>query len=146
VTAVLGGWYIQAGTGVRETWSERFTRAMLACDPAMAPFVVLDPLAAQGFVRRGFTDKQSLREWLADATRGPAREYWDNQMLQSVARAWAVAGVEPYAGRLKAAPDELIRAFEPEQISIAVVGGETQPLWRMVGGVQAVTEAIDEWR
>ena len=63
----------------------------------MAPFVVLDPLAAQGFVRRGFTDKQSLREWLADATRGPAREYWDNQMLQSVARAWAVAGVEPYA-------------------------------------------------
>jgi hypothetical protein len=146
VTAVLGGWYIQAGTGVRETWSERFTRAMLACDPAMAPFVVLDPLAAQGFVRRGFTDKQSLREWLADATRGPAREYWDNQMLQSVARAWAVAGVEPYAGRLQAAPGDLIRAFEPEQINIAVVGGETQPLWRMVGGVQAVTGAIDEWR
>jgi hypothetical protein len=146
VTAVLGGWNIEAGTGVRETWRERFTRAMLACDPSLPPFVVLDPLAAQGFVRRGFGDKQSLREWLADATRGPAREYWDNQMLQSVARAWGVAGVEPYASRLQAGPNELIRAFEPEQINIAVVGGETQPLWRIIGGVQTATEAVDEWR
>ena len=32
----------------------------------------------------------------------------------------AVAGVEPFASRLKAAPDELIRIFEPADIHIVV--------------------------
>ena len=38
----------------------------------------------------------------------------------------AVAGVEPYASRLKAGPDEMIKIFEPSEINIVVAGGETQ--------------------
>ena len=146
MTASLGGWYIQGGTGIRETWEERWTRAMLACDAAQAPFLVLDPLAAEGFIRRGLGDKAALREWLADASRTQARVYWDNQELQTVVRWQALAGVEPYASRLKAAPDELVRTFEPDAIEIAVVGGETQPSWRVFGSVLTVTESVDDWR
>ena len=36
--------------------------------------------------------------------------------------ALAVAGVEPYASRLTAQPDELIQLFEPENIELVVVG------------------------
>ena len=46
----------------------------------------------------------------------------------------AVAGVEPFAARLKAAPDELIRIFEPADIHIVVPGGETQGTWKMMSG------------
>ena len=46
----------------------------------------------------------------------------------------AVAGVEPYATRLKAAPDELISIFAPEDIKIVVTGGETQGAFKMFSG------------
>jgi hypothetical protein len=45
----------------------------------------------------------------------------------------AVAGVEPYASRLKAHPDEVITIHEPSEIDIVVAGGETQGAWKMIG-------------
>ena len=75
-----------------------------------------------------------------------AREYWDNQWVQPLIRPLAVAGVEPHASKLKAAPDELIRIFEPKDISIAVAGGETQGAWRMFGGRHTKSVSIDAWR
>ncbi len=60
----------------------------------------------------------------------------------------AVAGVEPFATKLKAAPDELIRMFEPEEINIVVTGGETQGAWKMFsGGYRGkATVSVDAWR
>ena len=46
----------------------------------------------------------------------------------------AVAGVEPYASRLKAKPDELVQLFVPDDIKIVVTGGETQGAFKMFGG------------
>jgi len=43
--------------------------------------------------------------------------------VQTLLRSLAVAGVEPYASRLKAAPDEIVQMFEPQEINIAVTGG-----------------------
>ena len=40
--------------------------------------------------------------------------------------AFGDAGVEPYAARLKAKPDEIVSMFEAKDINVVVVGGETQ--------------------
>ena len=59
----------------------------------------------------------------------------------------AVAGVEPFASKLKARPDEHVSMFEPGEINIVVVGGETQGAWRMIGGsYRDATVSVDAWR
>jgi hypothetical protein len=37
--------------------------------------------------------------------------------------------------------------YEPEEINIVVVGGETQGAWRMIGGsYRNATVSVDAWR
>src|SRR5665647_90441 len=38
---------------------------------------------------------------------------------------------EPYATRLKAAPDEHVQMFRAEDIHVVVVGGQTGAMWKM---------------
>ena len=101
--------------------------------------------------------KQSLIKWCAENAKLTARDYWDDQWAQTLILPHAVAGIEPYASRLKAAPDELINIFLPEEIKIVVTGGETQAAFKMFGGRYAgrgpgtfnkenPTVLIDEWR
>jgi hypothetical protein len=147
VSLFLGGWYTVFGGGPRDTWEEKFTRSLQACDPYTGPIIALDPLAARGFVDRGFDTKQKLIDWCADHARLPAREYWDNQWIRTLHHPRALAGIEPYASRLKAAPDEMIRIFRPEDIHVVVVGGETGAMWKMVGGGPRLTIVhVDQWR
>ena len=102
---------------------------------------------ARGFVDRGFETKQKLIDWCVEHARLPAREYWDNQWIQTLHHPRAVAGVEPYASMLKAAPDELVRMFRPEDIHVVVVGGETGAMWKMIsGGPRLTIVHIDQWR
>ncbi len=146
VSLLLGGWYTIFGGGPRETWQEKFTRSLQACDPFTGPVITLDPLVARGFAELGFT-KQKLIDWCVEHARLPAREYWDNQWIQTLHHPRAVAGIEPYASMLAAAPDELIRMFRPEDIHVVVVGGETGAMWKMVGGGPRLTVVdIDPWR
>jgi hypothetical protein len=116
----------------------------------------MDPIVARGFVERGFT-KRSLIEWCAQHAKLPARDYWDDQWTTTLVRPLALSGVEPYASRLKAQPDELVDLFTPADIKIVVTGGETQGAWKMFGGRYAgrgpgtfnkenPTVRIDEWR
>jgi hypothetical protein len=148
VTTFFGGWYMHAGYGPRATWQEKLRHSLAATEHNNPPFLVLDPIAARGFVELGFTSKRKLINWCAENARLPAREYWDNQWIQTLVRPLAVAGVEPYATRLKAAPDELVHMFRPEDINIVVAGGETQGAWRMFGGWHRgkATVSVDEWR
>jgi hypothetical protein len=147
VSLLLGGWYTIFGGGPRETWQEKFTRSLQACDPYTGPVICLDPLVARGFVDLGFDTKEKLLDWCVEHARLPAREYWDNQWIQTLAHPRAVAGIEPYASMLKAAPDEMIKMFRPEDIHIVVVGGETGAMWKMVGGGPRLTVVdIDPWR
>lgn len=148
VTTFFGGWYTISGFGPRQYWEETFSRALAACDTFSEPVLFLDPLSAREFVERGFDSKQKLSEWCAHNARMTAREYWDNQSVQTIFRPRAVSGIEPYAGRLKAGPDELIEIFRPEDISIVVMGGGTQAGWKMVSGMlrDESIVSIDEWR
>ena len=147
VSLFLGGWYTVFGGGPRDTWKEKFTRSLQACDPYTGPILALDPLVARGFVDLGFDTKQKLIDWCVEHARLPAKEYWDNQWIQTLHRPRALAGVEPYASMLKAAPDELIRMFRPEDIHVVVVGGETGAMWKMIGGGPRLNMVlIDKWR
>jgi len=148
VTVFLGGWYTVSGYGPRDTWEQRFRHCLAACEPYSPPILLLDPSVAHGFVERGLTTKKQLIDWCAENARVTAREYWDDPWTQTLVRPHAVAGVEPWAQMLKAGPDEMIRKYRPEDISVVVLGGETQLAWKMVGGnfSRAKTMRIDDWR
>jgi hypothetical protein len=124
-------------------------RALLACETLLTPILALDPLVARKFVELGFDTNRKLIEHLAARTLISARECWDNMRSQPLVRPLAVAGREPYASRLAAAPDELIQLFMPENIDV-VVGGETQPTWRILAGESnrrsLTMVSVDEWR
>jgi hypothetical protein len=148
VSVFFGGLYTHGGFGPRETWKEKFIRCLTATEHYNPPLIVLDPLAARGFVARGFDDKRKLIDWCAENARLPAREYWDNQWIQTLERPLAVSGVEPYASRFKAKPDELVRMFLPDDINIVVAGGEIQSAFKMFGGSirRNSIVSIDPWR
>jgi len=148
VSVFFGGWYTQAGFGPRETWQEKLKHCIAAAEHNFAPLLVLDPIVARGFVERGFDTKRKLSEWISENCLLPAREYWDNQWVQTLSHPLAVAGVEPYATRLAAQPDELISVFTPDDVKIVVAGGETQGAWRMFGASYRGkgTFSVDAWR
>ena len=146
VSIFFGGRYTIAGFGPRETWQLEFKRAFAGVEQHLAPLMVMDPIVARGFVDLGFDTREKLAEWFSENCRMSAREYWDNQWVQTLLLPLAVAGVEPHATKFKAKPDEMVRIFEARDISIAVAGGETQGAWRMFGGRHVKSVSIDQWR
>jgi hypothetical protein len=147
VSLFLGGWYTLFGTVRDDTWQERFRGALRACDPFVGPVVALDPLAANKLVDFGFDTREKLVEWLAENSLLPAREYWDNQWMQTLVRPWAVLGQEPYASHLKAEADEPVQMFRPQDISVVVVGGETGGTYKMLAGaLRDSIVSVDDWR
>jgi hypothetical protein len=144
-TVFFGGWYTHAGYGPRATWKEKMRHALAAVEQYSPPLFVMDPIVARGFVDLGFDTKEKLIAWLAENALLTAREYWDNQSIQLL-RPKAVAGIEPYASRLKAKPDDVITIYEPSDIHIVVAGGETQGAWKMISGALRATVSIDTWR
>ncbi|HUZ74244.1 MAG TPA: UGSC family (seleno)protein [Stellaceae bacterium] len=145
VSIFFGARYTISGYGPRDTWQERFRRSFAACEH-FPPLLVIDPIVARGLIERGIATRQQLVEWCAANARLPAREYWDDQWIQTLLRPLGVAGVEPYATRLKAKPDEVIPIFEPGEINVVVVGGETQGAWKMIGARYERTVSVDAWR
>jgi len=116
-------------------------------DPTNPPTFLLDPITAQQCIDRGgFTTKEQLIEWLYDNARIPAGEYWDYQLVQNYLYPRATFGEEPWATKLKAAPDELIPMFRREDIHVVVVGGETNGYWRIMGCNYQKIVSVDAWR
>lgn len=148
VTVFRGGRYIQSGYGPRDTWQQKFKRVFAATSGRTAPLLVMDPIVARLFVERGYESKDKLIAWIAENATLPAREYWDDQWVQTLIRPHAVAGVEPYASYLKAAPDDELKLFSAEAINIVVAGGETQGAWRVyeAARLKDCTVSIDAWR
>ena len=148
VTVFRGGRYTQAGFGPRETWKEKFKRVFAACSPRQSPLLVMDPIVARLFTDLGFNSKEKLIDWIEENARLPAREYWDDQWVQTLLKPLAVSGVEPYASNMKAAPDEQLQMFRAEEINIVVTGGETQGAWKIYEGARPNngTVSIDAWR
>jgi hypothetical protein len=145
VSVFFGNRYTQEGYGPRETWQEKMRRC-LSAGAHFPPLLVMDPIVARLFIERGLTTKQQLIDWCAENALLPAREYWDDQWVQTLLHPLAVAGVEPYASRLKAAPDEIVHMFTPNEINVVVTGGETQGAWKMFGARYMKTVSVEAWR
>jgi hypothetical protein len=134
--------------GLRERhWREHVGNLLRGMDPSVPPALLLDPIAARQFVDRGgFTSKAALCDWLHDTARLPARQYWDYQLVQNYIYPRATYGEEPWASKLRAAPDDLVPMFRREDIQVVVVGGETNGYWRVMGATYQKTVSVDEWR
>jgi hypothetical protein len=132
ISNFFGGWYTQSGYGPRETWKEKFVRCLTA-DHYTTPLIVMDPICARGFQDLGFS-KRALIDWCAANARLTARDYWDDQWVTTLDRPLGVAGIEPFASRLAAAPDELVNLYTPDDIKIVVTGGETQGAFKIFSG------------
>jgi hypothetical protein len=147
--SVFGGCRHTAFTlGLRERyWREHVRNMLRGMDPHEHPTLVLDPITARQFVDRGgFDTKEKLIDWLYDNARMPAGEYWDYQLIQNYIYPRATYGEEPWASKLKAAPDEMVPMFRREDIEVVVVGGETNGYWRIFGCSYNKTTSVDEWR
>ena len=134
--------------GVRERhWREHVGHMLRGMDPSVPPTLLLDPIAARQFVDRGgFAKKDALIDWLHDHARMPSSQYWDYQLVQNYLYPRATFGEEPWAGKLRAAPDEPIPMFRREDIHVVVVGGETNGYWRIMGATYQKTASVDAWR
>jgi hypothetical protein len=134
--------------GLREKhWREHVRHLLRGMDPHGPPALLLDPIAARQFVDRGgFAKKAALRDFVYETARMKASEYWDYQLIQNYVYPRATFGEEPWAGKLRAAPDEEIPMFRREDIHVVVVGGETNGYWRIMGCNYQKTEPVDAWR
>jgi hypothetical protein len=128
-------------------WRGHVRNLLRGMDPHTPPTLLLDPITARQFVDRGgFLKKDALIDWLYDTARMPAGEYWDYQLVQNYIYPRATFGEEPWASKLKAAPEELIPMFRREDIHAVVVGGETNGYWRIMGCTYQATQSVDAWR
>jgi len=134
--------------GLRERhWREHVANLLRGMDPTGPPTLLLDPIAARQFVERGgFVKKDAMLDWIHETARLPAREYWDYQLVQNYIYPRATFGEEPWASRLRAAPDELVPMFRREDVHAVVVGGETNGYWRIMGCTYQKTTSVDDWR
>jgi hypothetical protein len=134
--------------GLRERyWKEHVRNLLRGMDPHNSPVLLLDPITARQFIDRGdFRTKDQLIDWLQQEATMPAGEYWDYQLIQNYVYPRATYGEEPYASKLKAAPDEMIPMFRREEIHVVVVGGETNGYWRIMGAGYNRTASVDAWR
>lgn len=131
----------------KEHWREHVRDMLRSNDPVAPPVLLLDPIVARQFVKRGgFTQKSDLITWLAENSTMPAGRYWDLQVVQNYIYPRATFGEEPLASRLKAGEDEEILMFQPQDIDVLVVGGETNGYWQIMGSRHGATVSIDEWR
>jgi hypothetical protein len=148
VTVFRGGRYTSSGFGPREEWQRKMKRVFAASEARESPLWIMDPIVARGFVEKGFDTKEKLIKWCADNAELPARDYWNEQWVQTRIKPLAAAGVEPYATIFKAAPDDQVKMYQEGEINIVVAGGETQGAWRILEGRRAkdCTISIDKWR
>jgi hypothetical protein len=150
VSVFRGGAYMSATLAVRpDSWQDHLRSMVLGMDPGMcAPTLLLDPLAAEQFVRLGgFAGKRDLAEWIRSNVRERAGVYWDRQIVRNYILPNATAGSEPAASRLRSGSgDDLIEMFDPDAIGVVVVGGGTKPYWCVAGPRYQRTVSVDEWR
>jgi hypothetical protein len=134
--------------GLREKyWREHIHDMLLGTDAVSAPCLVLDPITARQFIDRGgFDTKDKLIEFVHDTAKMPAGRYWDLQLIQNYRYPWATFGREPLASKLNAKEDELINIWEPSDINVVVVGGETNGYWQIIGCNYRTSVKIDDWR
>jgi hypothetical protein len=150
-------WGAAWNEGVRDVWEENIKAFLAGQDPFMGAILALDPIVAHDFAERGFDTKEKLIAWIHDNVRIRADVYWQRFTMRNLMHDVAARGEEPWATYSKAAPGELIPVFEPDLISIVVVGGSSNGQWYSFNGRlldrrfvndpgDPTTISVDAWR
>ena len=110
--------------------------------------VLVDPLVAKDLKEvQGFDTKEKLSEWLHKNTLITVEDYWNSGLVSTFTLPQAQKGVEPFASWLKLPKDATIpRFFSPKDISIIVVGGETNAFWQAADFRYIGSALVDAWR
>src|SRR5947199_315545 len=138
---------MNSGTGAMAPFNHAKRNMLRGMDAHSAPTFLLDPIAARQFIDRGgFDTKEKFIQWIYENALMPAGEYWDYQLIQNYIYPRATFGEEPYASKLKAAPDELVPMFKHDDIEVVVVGGETNGYWRIMSARLGNQVSVDDWR
>ncbi len=134
--------------GLRQThWETHVQNLLRGLNPHTPPTLILDPITAELFVRRGgFDSVEKLEQWIWEQATLPASVYWDYQLIQNYVFPRAENGEAPWADYLDAPPDAEIPMFRREDVHVLVVGGETNGYWRIMGCNYNRTVSVDDWR
>jgi hypothetical protein len=147
VTPITPIWNHVVTWGVRPTWREKLLDMIGAHDPYGGLVLILDPSAARLLAEReGFATKESLVDWIAENATKRAGQWWDHFTTELFVRPLADQGVEPWATRAQAHPDERFTTFQREDIEVVVVGGETNAAIATASGRYSTTISVDDWR
>ncbi len=149
--SLFRGWNVVnnvVGSSHRSVGEDMFTQIRPLVSPYSAATLVLDPLVARHLESdQGFKTKAAFCRWLSEHFRLPAREYWDNDVVDMLVGPLAVRGVEPYATWRNLPPDTLIAPYDkPAEMNVVVVGGETSPMWKVSDFSYTVSASVDRWR
>jgi hypothetical protein len=109
--------------------------------------LILDPLVARSLKEiEGFQTKLDYSRWLSRNVKIPAGRFWGTDYIDMLVAPLADRGVEPYASWKKAPDGALINHYyNPDNINIVVVGGETSPLWKTTDYGYVTSASIDKW-
>lgn len=151
VVSIFRGWVFinSAGTASKRSIGEEMCLELSTMPPTMGSVtVVMDPGIARMLKENdGFATKQDFSRWLSENAKMPAGRYWDFDHVDWLVKPQAIQGIEPFATFLKKDRDELITPyFDPNRINIVVVGGDTNPLWKISDYGYARSESVDKWR
>jgi hypothetical protein len=147
VTPISPIWNYVVTWGVRPTWREKLLDMLGAQDPFGGVVLLIDPSAARLMAEReGFATKESLADWIVENATKRAGQWWDHFTTELFVRPLADQGIEPWATRAQAHPDERFRTLEPGTVEIVVVGGETNNAFAVASGRYSKTISVDDWR
>jgi len=118
------------------------------CSPFAGATLYLDPLVAVRLKEEGFDTKKDLVQWAYKSSLITIEDYWNKyQLIRTFNLPKGEKGVEPYASWLKLPKDALKPRFEkPEDITVLVVGGGTNPAWQLGDFKYIASASVDKWR
>ncbi len=151
VVSIFRGWgfFNAPGTAAHRSVAEELNIQLAAMPPQRSEAtIIIDPLVAKTLKENeGFNTKQDFCRWLSENIKIPAGQYWKFDHIDMLVASQAYQGVEPYASWKKLPDDALIAPYyNPNNINIVVVGGETSPLWKATDYNYVTSASIDKWR
>jgi hypothetical protein len=151
VISIFRGWgfFNSPGTAAHRSLAEELNIQLAAMPPMnSAATIIMDPLVARNLKENeGFNTKQDYCRYLSQNIKMPAGQYWKTDHIDMLVASQAYKGIEPYASWKKVPDDELIAPYyNPDNINMVVVGGETSPLWKATDYGYSGSASVDKWR
>jgi hypothetical protein len=108
----------------------------------------VDPLIASNLKKNeGFETKLDFCKHLSENIKIKVEDFFKADHIDMLVSTDVVKGVEPFASWRKLPDDALFAPFfNPENMNIIVVGGETSPLWKASEYGYSGSASVDKWR